>query len=68
MSKKKERNIGSMFDDPVCPADDDVEFMEEMFDIYRDQGMTVEQVGEDDPEEGKRYAEWLKRPENLKSE
>jgi hypothetical protein len=64
MSKKKERDISEMFDDPVCPDEDDVGFEEEMFDIYRDQGMTAEQVGADNEEEGKRYAIWLADPEN----
>ena len=61
--KKAERNPADMFDDATPPNEKDPVFREEMFCLYRDSGMTVEEVGEDDPKEGKLYAKWLKKQE-----
>jgi hypothetical protein len=61
--EKKERDISEYDDEPVCPGEEP-EDEEEMFALYKESGMTVEEVGADDPKEGKRYAKWLKKPEN----
>jgi hypothetical protein len=61
---KKERDISEMFDDPVCPPEYDPDVLDEVFDYYQHRGETVEEVTARDPEEGRLYAEWLKKPEN----
>ena len=57
-----------MFDDPVCPSDYDPDVLDGMFDYYQHRGETVEEVTARDPEEGRLYAEWLKKPENAEED
>ena len=55
------RNSKDMFDDAEVPDEHDPDFMEEMFELYKNTGIKPEQLMKDDPCEAKKYAAWLKK-------
>jgi hypothetical protein len=53
------RDISEMFDDPTPPDENDPEFIEESFEIHKDQGDKPEDLVGATQEYRDAYAKWL---------